>query len=329
MLGSKLDDLAKDWSIKIENADAIVVGGGNLFQDDDLNFPLKIGKLFDCVRKSGKPLAIYSVGVSNNWSPEARELFGKICHIQLLHVSVRDNLALKNWRRHFPSGPSPLVLVDPGLLAYNSADSSSAVLKKIPRSLVGICVTDPVILQRHAGGSSTDIALKSAREYSAVIKHLIEEGYRIRLFCNGAREDQAFAKRLLSEKLLQNYKAENWITLAVRPQRPEDLVDIIQSVSVVLAHRLHACIAAYALAIPHVGLGWDPKVESFFQIVGRDSFFAGGLEATPVRLACLVKKAEDDGIGHASRLAMVAAAAAGIQTLYEHLYHLPPRHDGT
>ncbi len=53
-----------EWERKIAAADAVVIGGGNLFQDDDLNFPLKIGTVLDCVRRFDRPLAIYAVGVS-------------------------------------------------------------------------------------------------------------------------------------------------------------------------------------------------------------------------------------------------------------------------
>ena len=46
-LRSKLRELGDEWDRKISAADAVVLGGGNLFQDDDLNFPLKIGTLLD------------------------------------------------------------------------------------------------------------------------------------------------------------------------------------------------------------------------------------------------------------------------------------------
>ncbi|EHS49489.1 polysaccharide pyruvyl transferase [Rhizobium sp. PDO1-076] len=324
MLRSKLEKLAKDWSIKIDNADAVVVGGGNLFQDDDLNFPLKIGTLLDCIRKSGKPVAIYAVGVSGHWSTEACKLFGRLGAARVVHLSVRDDLALRHWKQHFPSGGSPIVLPDPGLLTCSLPHAARGGGSSRVSAMAGICVTDPVILQRHSGGPASDIALKTVDEYRALIRQLIADGYRIRLFCNGAREDQAFAERLLKEKTMQAYKASNWLSLAVRPERPEELIDILRSVSVVLAHRLHACIAAYSLAIPHVGLGWDPKVASFFTAVGRDAFFAAGPSATPAQIASLIKTAEDDSVGDLRREATLAAAAAGIETLYAALSFIPP-----
>ncbi|UJW77388.1 polysaccharide pyruvyl transferase family protein [Rhizobium sp. SL42] len=324
MLRSKLEKLAKDWSMKIDNADAVVVGGGNLFQDDDLNFPLKIGTLLDCIRKSGKPLAVYAVGVSGHWSREARQLFGRLEETHLIHLSVRDELALRHWKRHFPPGMSPIVLPDPGLLTRSLPHAAPVGDRSSPPAYAGICVTDPVILQRHAGGPASDIALKTVEEYRALIRQLIEAGYHIRLFCNGAREDQAFAERLLDEKTMQAYRARNWLNLAGRPEKPEELIDILRSVSVVLAHRLHACIAAYSLAIPHVGLGWDPKVASFFKSVGRETFFAAGPSATPAHIAALIKLAEGNGITDARREETLAAAAAGIETLHACLHSMTP-----
>jgi hypothetical protein len=42
----------------------------------------------------------------------------------------------------------------------------------------------------------------------------------------------------------------------------------------VVAHRLHACIVAVSYGRPVIGLGWDRKVESFFDEIGAPEAFA-------------------------------------------------------
>ncbi|MGX5668567.1 polysaccharide pyruvyl transferase family protein [Rhizobium daejeonense] len=311
ILRPKLEKLEKEWSRKLASVDAVVLGGGNLFQDDDLNFPLKIGTLLDCVRRSGKPLAIYAVGVGEDWSAKAHELFGVIRQTDLVHLSVRDGKALENWNKHFQEGPSPVIVPDPGLLAARFLEREEELDRTGGK--VGICVTDPVILMRHAGRRSTDICFRTAAEYRDLIRLLVRQGYSVRLFTNGAREDQRFAEKILDDEDMILYRTTGVIDLIERPQVPEDIIDILRSLSVIVAHRLHACIAAYSLGVPHVGLGWDSKVASFFRSVGREAYFASGKTATPAHVAALVTAAETSGIDPDRHGATLLEALEGVR----------------
>ncbi|ATN35793.1 hypothetical protein ACO34A_18485 [Rhizobium sp. ACO-34A] len=311
ILRPKLEKLEKEWSRKLAAVDAVVLGGGNLFQDDDLNFPLKIGTLLDCVRRSGKPLAIYAVGVGGDWSAKAHELFGLIRQTDLVHLSVRDGKALENWNRHFQEGPSPTIVPDPGLLAAHFLEREEELDRTGGK--VGICVTDPVILMRHAGRRSPDICFRTAAEYRELIRLLVRQGYSVRLFTNGAREDQRFAEKILDDEDMIIYRTTGVIDLIERPQVPEDVIDILRSLSVIVAHRLHACIAAYSLGVPHVGLGWDSKVAGFFRSVDREAYFAGGKTATPAHVAALVTAAEASRIDPDRHGATLLEALEGLR----------------
>lgn len=315
ILRPKLEEFKEEWNRKLASADAVILGGGNLFQDDDLNFPLKIGTLLDCVRRSRKPLAIYAVGVSGDWSPRARQLFDLVRETELMHLSVRDSKAQDNWVGHFPEGAKPVIVPDPGLLAGRFLTAEEDQGLNEARGMAGICVTDPVILMRHAGRSAPDICFKTLGEYRELIRLLARKGYSVRLFTNGAREDQRFAEKILVEDDMALYRSTGVLDLIERPRMPEDVVRILGSLSVVVAHRLHACIAAYSLGVPHVGLGWDSKVASFFGSVGRETYFAGGRAATPAHVASLVTSAETDGIDPDRHSATLAAALEGMQTV--------------
>lgn len=316
-----LQRLSVEWDRKIAAADAVVIGGGNLFQDDDLNFPLKVGTVLDCVRRHQRPLAIYAVGVSGHWSAQAARLFGRIDRTNLVHVSVRDRFAYDSWRRHFPGGPDPEIVHDPGLLTHelvrNGRQSTSTKLAPT----VGICVTEPVILQRHASQKVSAIPLTTPADYRALIGLLVYEGHRVRLFCNGATEDQSFAERIIGDSTMAEFISAGKLQLAERPQTPEELIAILLSTNVILAHRLHACIAAYSLRIPHVGLGWDKKVEGFFRSVGRQSFFINGKASSPSDIARLLKKAHDEGIDAGRHKFVLADAHTGIVRIRRSFAH--------
>ncbi|WP_195909673.1 polysaccharide pyruvyl transferase family protein [Rhizobium tubonense] len=319
VLGRSLRKLRQEWEKKIAAADAVVIGGGNLFQDDDLNFPLKVGTLLDCVRQAKRPLAIYAVGVSGHWSPRAKSLFERLHKTQIVHLSVRDNFASDNWSHHFPDGPAAEIFPDPGLLVRHMTGPQADLFEPKFKRVAGICVTEPIILERHASQSVSAIPFRSVDDYRELIKLLLADGHRVCVFCNGAAEDQAFANQILDDAAMAKHLASGRVELAERPRTPEELIDILTSTSVILAHRLHACIAAYSLAIPHVGLGWDKKVQGFFQSVGREEYFVNGTDACVRNVWLQLNAAEREGIDAQRHAAVLEFAQSGLSHLRQAL----------
>lgn len=320
MLERKLRKLHDQWDAKIAAADAVVIGGGNLFQDDDLNFPLKVGKVLECVCRHNRPLAIYAVGVSERWSREAYKLFAQLKQAQCVHVSVRDGFAQDNWREHFPEGPAVKIVRDPGLLVQAVSGYAAPKSPSEHQTTVGLCVTDPTILQRHASQTMAKIPFCNIGNYRDLIGLLLDDDYRVILFCNGAREDQIFAEQIRNSVSTHRAVPAGMLGLAERPRVPDDLVRILHSTDVILAHRLHACIAAYALRIPHVGLGWDRKVEGFFNSVRRETYFIGDTALSPPHIAWLLKAAAAEGIEALRHRTTVAEADAGITNMRRQLF---------
>ncbi|MGZ9720998.1 polysaccharide pyruvyl transferase family protein [Rhizobium miluonense] len=318
-LERRLNKLRGQWEDKVASADAVVIGGGNLFQDDDLNFPLKIGTVLDCVSRHDRPLAIYAVGVSNHWSEPAYHLFARLKQTRLVHLSVRDGFAQDAWFEHFPEGPSAKIVRDPGLLLRASPTARDPVSPSKGRLTVGLCVTDPLILQRHGSANASGIPFSSIAPYRDLIALLLDDGQRVVLFCNGAREDQAFAERIRSSVAKHRAIGAGTLTVSRRPRLPVDLIETIQSMDVILAHRLHACIAAYALRIPHIGLGWDRKVEGFFNSVGREAYFIKEASPTPEHIALLLKAAQKEEIEVLRHHLTIAEARAGVSNMRRHL----------
>jgi polysaccharide pyruvyl transferase WcaK-like protein len=296
ILARKLKGLRRSFEQALSSADAAVIGGGNLFQDDDLNFPLKMGLVLDCVARSGKPLLIHAVGVSERWSRRARKLFGHIAETNIVSVSVRDERSRRNWERHFPDGPKPLVRADPGLLACELRRWDEHRSQDNAADTFGVCVTSPIILQRHANIPAPAIPLRTVEEYVALVRRANEAGYRVLLFSNGAREDQAFAELVAAHPDLSISFKSGVVVAAERPCRPEDLLLVLRSASVVVAHRLHACIASYSLGIPCIGLDWDLKVSSFFHSVGDERYCLSGPSVTPAQIFHAAVDARTEGV---------------------------------
>ncbi|WP_292899668.1 MULTISPECIES: polysaccharide pyruvyl transferase family protein [unclassified Nitratireductor] len=268
VIGSRLSALRDIWRQKIAGADAVIIGGGNLFQDDDLNFPLKIAQVLELCCEEGRPVAVHAVGVGRHWSRRAAMLFETLRRCRLIRVTVRDPGARQNWKEHFPDWPSPGIAPDPALTL---APARYAVRTHV-RPLVGLCVTNPLVLKRHAG-PRRDVPLATVADYFALADTLLGAGCDVLFFTNGAVEDQACLEQIENKHAQTEVAGSARCRFARRPRTPQELMALIGTLDVVAAHRLHACITAYALGIPPVGLGWDEKVESFFRMIDREPFF--------------------------------------------------------
>ncbi len=269
-LGKVLDRAEPLWRDAVAGADLVLIGGGQLFSDADLNFPLKVARAADVCAGAGVPVVVYAAGVAENWSPRGAALFARIAQSELLTVGLRDAQSCAAWRAQMPAdAPEPVLMRDPGVLARPCYGPVT------PDDRIGLCISDPGILRYHAedDGASTP--------FLALARVLMAQGHRLRLFCNGAEED-ARAQADIATSLAPDIAAGR-AEVAEVPTRPQAMAHLIGGCAAVVAHRLHACIVAYSYRRPVVGLGWDRKVESFFDSVGlRDAFAAPGTPADTI-----------------------------------------------
>ncbi|WP_295808379.1 polysaccharide pyruvyl transferase family protein [uncultured Nitratireductor sp.] len=320
VLGRRLAALRTVWRERIANADAVIIGGGNLFQDDDLNFPLKIGQVLELCREEKCPVGIYAVGVGSQWSPRAATLFEKLRACDVFHVSVRDEGALQNWKGHFGAGPAAVLAPDPAL----TLEQVTVGRKPRTRPLVGLCVTHPLVLRRHASVAAEHILLGSDQEYRTLAAWLLQAGCDVLFFTNGALEDQSSLERIRALFSRTGGTDPQRCDFAKRPASPEELVSLLGRFDAVVAHRLHACITAYALGVPPIGLGWDQKVEAFFDLIDREPFFISAHKGSVTSIGERILTTLNEGVdpGKQRRCVQNARmAVAGLANDLESLRH--------
>lgn len=257
--------LRRHYRAGLAGADAVVVGGGNLLTDADLNFPMKIsGALREAARKS-IPVAIYAVGVSPDWSAAGTRLFTRaLAKANLVRASVRDRRSQNGWSAHLASEgiPAAELVVDPGVLAslhYHVARRQGYGRK------VGFCVTDPLAVRYHSERSS---AASLEQWYPAALRSLVEQGFEVALFTNGSPEDREYLHTRFHAWIRH---ARGPVTLSRSFESPADLAAFVAGCNAIVGHRMHACIAAYSFGVPAVGLRWDAKLDSFFELAGRSA----------------------------------------------------------
>lgn len=297
----------KHWRRKLDGVRGAIVGGGQLFADADLNFPLKLNAAINEVSLSEARLAVFGVGVAESLSKLARRLFlNALRQAAISHVAVRDSASRYNWNRHFGRTglPDAALCSDPGLLAADVYPSGVRTEAR-DRPEIGIGIVNPRTLDLHASDDG-NYSVGVAREFwIGLATALVERGYGVTLFTNGPFDDELFLESVLSRV------EHDAVKRAPRSQTPSQLADTMRGFDAVVAHRLHANIVAYAFRIPHVGLSWDPKVDAFFDTVGRRKFVANHTQADPEQVADLVKMAIAEGIeedAHAKIIEMTRKA---------------------
>jgi polysaccharide pyruvyl transferase WcaK-like protein len=300
------------WKQALVDCDAAIIGGGNLFADADLNFPIKIHAALSELRARDIPVAVFGVGVTRNWSARGSALFGTgLAGVRLVDVTVRDDRSQQIWNDLL--GDSGVRRADrsydPGLLAAQHFPAASE-----KNAGIGFCITDPVALRYHAAPGTVSGDLTAW--YGEAIAALSAAGQRVILFANGSPEDAAYLAANAAA-----WAAHDGVSIAPAFDRPADLVDCISRCTLVVAHRMHACIAAHSYGIPTIGLSWDIKLNSFFDAVGRSEWVIDPAHTAAGALPSLVTRATAEGVDAEALEALVADCRKCVARLVTTLLH--------
>ena len=301
------------WRKRLDGQHAVVIGGGQLIQGTDLNFPVKLNAAMREVRRRKLPCVVYGVGVAHTLSPQAARLFRRAFAGGLSAVFVRDAESQAAWNRHFaqPDIPQARLCWDPAVLM----DSVVPSLPSSPRarSRIGVGVAAPLVLAHHALDQHFD-ARTLDEFWVSLAAGLIEAGFDIAWFTNGAEEDETYLDQLMPK--VAGIGSGNQ-TRIPRPFHPHELAGSIAECDGVVSHRLHANILAFAYRKAHVGLTWDAKLTSFFRATGRAECAMAATRDHVGAIVALLKRDVDDGLPFATheRLqvesrAMIGQAAA-------------------
>lgn len=291
MLGRAMQRHAPVWRARLAEVDVAVTGGGNLFSDADLNFPLKIDASWKLLREAGIPVAVFAVGVSDNWSERGEALFRRaLTGNRVLDASVRDTRSAEIWdRRLGHSGvPQARVVRDPGLLVSHHVER---VRRDGGAKRVGLGLTHPTTLRYH-----TDEAAVTETEltgwYAELVRGCLARGWEVCVFTNGSSEDEAYLRKM--RPILSALGAG--VSFAARFQRPAELAAYTSGLDLLMAHRLHANIAAYSYGVPQIGFTWDGKLRSFFDLVGRGDCVRTAGRESPASVLALAERCLAEGI---------------------------------
>lgn len=311
------------YEAKLGAADAVVIGGGNLLTDMDLNFPVKIAAVLKLAGARNVPVAIYGVGVSGDWSAEGLRLMrDALRKARPCYVSVRDRASQENFDRLFSeaAGTRAKLVRDPGLLVSRYVEPGSGG-NTVPR--VGICITSAIAVRYHSDVQISDADLETW--YARLCGALTGRGYVVDVFTNGSPEDEEFLDGLFSR--LADASGER--IHRKRLNVPAELAVFASGLDLLIAHRMHALIAAYSYGVPIFALRWDRKVDAFMESVGRSDCIAstdlGILDGVVTKVDNLLDRSSQN---RQENVGVVEEAFADARGLYQALVATSGTHRG-
>lgn len=310
-LGSTLRRLRPRWGEVLRHTDVVVFGGGQLIQDADLNFPLKLAAAAAECRLRHIPIVIFGVGAASCRSQRGRRLVATLTGSpDLIHVAARDECSARELSNYGINHPT--VSRDPAVLAARHWPAPACSPRQRPRT--GLCITHPAVLRHH---SITEERCKSEglrQLYPQLVRSLVRSGHDVVLFSNGAAEDESLKQ--VVHRTCQALHGPR-VVASNRCNSPGELVQLISGLDAVIAHRLHACIVAFSYGIPVIGLQWDRKLNAFFSDIGKSDYAIQFDEKAILTIPALLVRARAEGAACDAHVRILAEADVAIDRLAE------------
>ncbi|USE00337.1 polysaccharide pyruvyl transferase family protein [Vibrio sp. SCSIO 43133] len=257
--------LASYYERVLEDLDAIVFTGGGFlkFKNQGLNYYVE--QIVEICERKDIPVMFCGVGIEGFDLNDTRcvKLKASLASKCIKSVTTRDfieileNDYLKDLTVHRAQVGDPAFWVP----------ECYGIEKKINKEpVIGINVIRGNIY-RDYGNNLTFDELKEI--YKKLILKLDGKGVRWILFSNGMKADQVFGRQILTE--LGMPIKDNLLPV---PKSPRELVEMVSNFDIIFGARMHACISAYALDIPVVGLIWNEKTTRLAELTKqREMYF--------------------------------------------------------
>ncbi len=258
------------WKEQIHDSDLLVLGGGHLLMDSQWYFPMRIKSILTKA-KPNTPLLLCSLGVSQTFSSLGKKLFRDIFkYHDCRFASLRDTLSKQNFDLNFSDIiKNSQMGLDPALLCPQVYKDKTLNHSDNHQKIIALGITDPDNMKSHCDNKN-DVVAYNAEFFQGIIQKFTESGFKVKIFNNGV--DHAYMLDVVN--IIRKNSPELLLNCDVCEQflQPCQLVDCIKNSDLMISHRLHANIIAYAYDVPNIGIMWDEKVKSFFKLTQREDF---------------------------------------------------------
>ena len=236
----------------LKKSDLLLSGGGSLLQDTtstrSLVYYLSVMNL---ARMLGKPVMLYANGIGPVRKDINRSRVRKAVE-QAAAVTLRDHSSAQELREMGVNRPDLVVTADP-VFRLESAEPARAkellLQTGLPegRDFVAVSVRDWAAAEQFPEKLAL-LCDHLSRTYGMEILFLLM---------------QPAVDRGMTERVRAQMKEKSYLLEA--PTAPAEMMAVLSKAKLCLAMRLHTLIFAARMAVPTLGLVYDPKVESFLE----------------------------------------------------------------
>ncbi len=238
----------------IINSDYVIIGGGQLFRDNDCYMACAINVLLKKLRQHNRKYMIIGCGVTPNWRKYAKNVFCSLFESELNIINIlRDQKSLSYLSCYG---------INKKCIALSDIAWTNNLQPEAGGRYYGICLTAPGTM-KYYGLKFEKLSIKSIhRSICNLLETILQEQKNILIFCNGNPEDYLYAK-MVTGKLRKKYSGYQ-ILLAGRPESVSELESIISSCKSIYSYRMHVAIISALKNIPCSLDRWDEKTSTLF-----------------------------------------------------------------
>lgn len=236
----------------LRRSDALLSGGGSLLQDTtstrSLFYYLSVIR---CAELLGKPVMLYANGIGPVHKPANRRRVKRVVERAAL-VTLRDHSSARELRDMGVTRDDIRVTADPVFHLAPAGETRCAQLL----SGTGIPNGRPFVAVSVRGWPGTG---EFPRELARLCDHLYQAHGLEMLFLLMQPDKDREATRQVRERM----STPSYVLDA--PCTPRELMGVLGKAKLCLAMRLHTLIFAARMAVPSMGLVYDPKVDSYLR----------------------------------------------------------------
>lgn len=271
---------------KLQGADAVIVSGGSFKYGTQLVWAY-YSAIVEMAEKYRIPVMFDAMNVQrfdgNDW--RCRCLKRHLNYPCVKMFTSRDGLpGVERIREFYQTNPN-LQTYPVGDPAYWIKECYG-LCRNEKSAVVGINLIQAKNFVNY-GGTLSEEALLCA--YTELVKELERHAMPYELFTNGLPGDYR-----LGQRLVERLKNEGISTAILRaPHSARELAEMIAGYRLIVGARLHACICAYSLDIPVVGIVWDEKLRRFSEMAQMEEAFLDEETLSGKNLFAHIEKYQD------------------------------------
>lgn len=249
---------------KLENADVVIIGGGQLFSDNSLRMLLHIYYITKIAVELDLNIKIIGSGVPTPKTCISKVIMRKILSFyNINNIYFRDEKSIKVINKITNLELSEKNVIPDFAITYVAKFNKT--LKSGRGEVIGLAPISFDCLPH----SQKNKVYNSNTWWISLAKLIEKKGYTPVLFCHGTKVDY---QRCLD---VQTEAEKRGLLIKVLPRLEcvQEYLVMINSFRNVVAQRLHISITAFSLGKSPISLPWDDKVRCFYNEAGLNQNF--------------------------------------------------------